>query len=105
MTRYTLHVPLVLNDGTSTPEDVLGSTELELLQLAGGFTATDGYGGWIGDGGTIYREPVRLYAVDAEGIEPELLQLADRIADRLDQEAVYLTRSPIAVQLVSPIRA
>ena len=40
MTRYTLTVPLTLNDGTRTPAAELSRIERELLSIAGGFTAT-----------------------------------------------------------------
>ena len=102
MTRYTLHVPLVLNDGTPTPEQELADVEAYLLDIAGGFTATDGIGGWRGDDGTVYREPVRLYLVDtADDIAYLLRQAAASVALNLDQEAVYVTAAPIQTTLVT----
>lgn len=101
MTRYTLHVPLILNDGAPTPEDTLADVESDLLDLAGGFTATDGVGGWRGDG-TVYREPVRLYHIDTSDPDaPELLaNLGRAVARWIGQEAVYLTAQPIGTELL-----
>lgn len=104
MNRYTLHIPLYLNDGTPTPEPELRLIENAVISLAGGFTATDGIGAWRGDAET-YREPMRLLAVDtADDIGPELLRIAERAAVRLDQEAVYVTRQEIETYLIAPAR-
>ena len=107
MTRYTLHVPLQLNDGAPVDADTLATIESDLLDLAGGFTATEGIGAWRGNGGHVYREPVRLYHVDtAEPDAPELLAaLASSVARWLDQEAVYLTAAPLATQLLTAVPA
>lgn len=103
MTRYTLHVPLMLNDGTPTDESELATIEGHLLSLVGGFTTTDGIGAWRADDGTTYREPVRLYVADTDAdVLPELRQLAERAARRLAQEAVYLTAAPIRAELIVP---
>ena len=46
MTRYTLTVPLQLNDGTPTGALDILAIEDSLLDLAGGFTASDAVGSW-----------------------------------------------------------
>lgn len=106
MTRYTLHVPLQLNDGSDTPAFELHEIEKSLLHLVGGFTATDGAGSWLDDEGQLYREPVRLYATDTDAdIRPELLGLAQSIAARLGQLAVYVTAQDVTTWLVEPEHA
>jgi len=106
MTRYTLHVPLFLNDGAPTEEAALERVEIALANIAGGWTATDGLGGWLSADGAYYREPVRLYAIDTDAPNyalPQLHRLADWLAIELQQQAVYLTWSEIGAQLVSPV--
>lgn len=94
--RWTITVPLTLNDGTETPAWELHLAEVAILDIAGGFTATDGEGTWLDDDGQLYREPVRLFTFDVSHIaDVEVLQLAQRLATRLDQEAVYVTRQEI----------
>lgn len=107
MIRYTLHVPELLNDGTPVQPWQLDQLEADLLTIAGGFTQTTGQGAWRGEDG-LYREPVRLYHIDTEPdawrTKDRLVQLAQDIAERLDQEAVYLTRQEIETFLVTPAR-
>ena len=100
MTRYTLHVPLKLNDGTPTPDAELAYIERQLVGLVGGFTATDGVGAWE-SGEVIYHEPVRLYSTDSEDdIAADLRGFARGIGKRLDQEAVYVTAQTIEAWVV-----
>lgn len=104
MTRYTLTVPLQLNDGTPTPDEELARIADELLDIAGGFTATDGTGTWRGDD-RIYVEPVRVFTIDladpADLARPWLHSVAAEVAHRLDQEAVYVTEQAIDTALVT----
>ena len=104
MTRYTLHVPKRENGWPHKPFSALRFelVEDELVEIAGGFTTVDGFGGWDGDG-LSYREPVRLYHIDTDDPEAErrLLSLAERVARQFKQEAVYLTRQEIQTYLVT----
>jgi hypothetical protein len=103
VTRFTLHVPEALNDGTPVGPESFDLIENALLIIGGGFTLTHGIGAWRGDGGRDYREHVRLYALDVEEPEyalPRLTTLAARIGHQLNQEAVYLTSQAIAPTLV-----
>ena len=104
MTRYTLHVPEQYNDGTPVGPDAFAAIEERLLALTGGYTLTHGIGGWQDpETGTIYREPVRLYAADtARDLTEQLSDLADLVASVLKQEAVYLTSAEIGARLVYP---
>lgn len=101
MTRFTLHVPEQYNDGAAVdPAYFTDAVEPAILALSGGFTLTHGIGAWRGDD-TVYREPVRLYAIDAEhDLGPALTAVAEGVARHLEQEAVYLTAQEIAPQLV-----
>jgi len=101
MTRYTLHVPEVRNDGAPVEPEVFAEVEREILDRAEGFTLTHGIGAWRGDG-TTYREPVRMYHVDGEDVD--LHDVALYVARILDQEAVYLTAQEILTTLVTPER-
>lgn len=101
MTRYTIHVPTILNDGSPVAQGELALIESQILAVAGGYTVTRGFGAWQ-DNGITYRDPVKLYAVDsAEDIAPELIRIAERAAKRLAQEAVYMTAQDISVTLVT----
>lgn len=104
MTRYTLHVPELLNDRTPIHGWQIDRIEADIIAIAGGFTQTRGFGGWRGET-RYYREPVRLYQIDsADDIGGRLRDLAADIARRLDQEAVYLTAQEIQTFLVTPAR-
>ena len=103
MTRYTLHVPEQYNDGREIPGHIFDQVELEILQAAGGFTRTAGTGGWRGDDGNVYVEPVQLYHIDSADptTAAVLLLLAEDLARQLDQEAIYLTRQEITTHFVT----
>jgi hypothetical protein len=99
-------VPLARNDGEPVTDTELGAIEDDLFNIAGGFTSTDSTGAWRSDDGTVYREPVRVYAVDvADAIQQDagerLLSLAEFVATALEQEAVYLTAGSIVTRLVT----
>lgn len=101
MTRYTLHVPRFYNDGTVVPPSELDLVEGRLLDIAGGFTSTNATGAWRSPDGRVYREPVTLYHVDSElDVERELRDVAELIAARLEQEAVYLTSADLGAELI-----
>jgi hypothetical protein len=99
MTRFTLYVPELYNNGHPVPPSELERLEDELVRVAGGFTCTRALGAW----GT-YREPMRLYAVDSDDpdVPGKLHKLASAVAARFDQEAVYLTHETLGVTLVKP---
>lgn len=103
MTRHTLHVPAQLNDGQPVGAGILDYVEQRLIAYGGGFTLTEGIGAWRGDDGNVYREPVKLYAVDSASPDTadEILLLARRICDLLDQEAVYVTAIDLTTSLVT----
>lgn len=107
MTRYTLHVPAFYNDGSLVGDVVLHDIEARIIDIAGGFTRTSGMGGWRTDDGRVYLEQVYLYAVDSDDPEVpgKLHRLAERVADALRQEAVYLTHQAIGTSLVTPVTA
>lgn len=99
MTRFTLHVPELYNDGREIPADTFDAIESGIVSIAEGFTMTRGVGAW-----RTYREPVRLYAIDTDAGDAaeRLAAFAELIASELEQEAVYLTAQPLTVQLVTP---
>jgi hypothetical protein len=103
VTRYTLHVPEQLNDGTPVDTAALALIEDRLLEAAGGYTLTHGVGAWRDpDTGTIYREPVALYAVDTDAdIRAALRNLADLIVIALAQVAVYITEQDVTPSLLT----
>lgn len=106
MTRYTLHVPEALNDGTPLTPQQTADIEEWLLAVFGGFTQTVARGAWRSDTQS-YIEPMRLYLIDSDD-SPQTAQtlqrLAGDIARELQQEAVYLTRQDIETFLVTPAR-
>lgn len=99
MTRYSLHAPVVDNDGA--PLDTLHDRlRAQLGEHFPGFTELHGEGYWGGDHAG--REPVTVYVVDTdEPAAPEVLRnLALTIKRDARQDAVYLTAQPISVTLV-----
>lgn len=104
--RFTLHVPLALNDGSPADPSVLDDVESAILAAAGGFTLTTAVGAWQGEDGTVYREPIRLYLVDGDAsVYGVLVQAAEVIRAAFEQEAVYLTRQVITPRLVTATAA
>jgi hypothetical protein len=103
MYRYTLHVPLVMNDGRAVPPDSLDGVARALVGMFGGFTRVDGFGGWDG-ANALYLEPVALFHVDSDHPEAEnlLAGYAGTLAAALAQECVYLTVQPITTRLIQP---
>ena len=107
MTRYSLTIPTHYNDGQPIPRPILYALEEELVEIGGGFTASAATGAWASPSGAVVREPVTVYAVDSEQelALPALEALAERTATALGQEAIYLTRQELDVQLVAPAAA
>lgn len=105
-TRYTVTVPRALNDGTPLDAVTLDTLERELLDIGGGFTAHDAEGAWRDEDGIVYRDPVRVYALDVPDTphnRAAMFRFADAVAIAADQVAVYVTESPIATHLVTPV--
>jgi hypothetical protein len=101
--RLTLYVPEILNDGSPVAYELLEVYERELLELAGGFTLTNGIGVWRSRDDVVYREPVRLYSIDAptaSNVRKAVTALALRIGHELGQEVVYLTVVPVEQVLI-----
>ena len=81
-----------------------------IADIAGGFTATQATGGWIGPDGSLVVEPVTVFDIscpspadntpeslaDAEQPIVKLRLLAKRIASDLKQDCVYLAIDGIA---------
>lgn len=105
MYRYTLHVPLVLNDGEPVRPEYIEGVGRALADMFEGFTRVDGVGGWDGD--RLYIEPVALFHVDTDNGEAEhlLRDYAGFLASALAQECIYLTVQPITTRLIAPARS
>lgn len=104
MTRFTLHVPEQLNDGTPLGPESVAAVEERILQRAGGFTMVNSTGAWRDeDTGQIHREPMRLYHIDgpSELGEP-IRDLADAIALAFDQIVTYVTEQEITPHYIYP---
>lgn len=98
MHRVTLHVPETRNDGSPVATAELEAHEAELLQIAGGFTLIPAIGAWRSSTGEVYREPLRLYAVDVADertVRAQMLELAECMSAELGQEVIYLTVSEV----------
>jgi hypothetical protein len=97
VTRYTVHVPLVWNDGYDVPDAYIATVEDAIATRFGGFTRIEAMGAW-GE----QREPMALYFIDSDDVNAgrDLIEMAAAIAFGLDQEAVYVTKQPIEVTLV-----
>lgn len=102
MIRYTLHVPELLNDGTPVPDRTFDEVEQYILSVSDGYTLIHAAGGWRADTGVVTTEPVRLYVIDAYVELTSLRHFARMLAQRLSQEAIYLTTQTVEVELVAP---
>jgi hypothetical protein len=112
MDRITLYIPETLNDGSSVGQELFDCYEAALLDLTTdaaetggqGFTLTHAIGGWRSPSGVLFRETMRLYAVDVEdasSIIDAVHALAHTISRELGQEAVYITLTPISTHSFS----
>ena len=110
--RFTLTVPTTYPD--RAPDYLAGNTaravhevvRQRLTDIAGGFTCTSAVGGWRSPSQRIDTETVKVYAVDvdsphADDVPPKLRSLALWVKESMYQDAVYLTRQPIAVELLA----
>lgn len=67
-----------------------------MAEIAGGFTATRGFGGWIDGQGCLLTEPVTVFdlfisdKIDRFWAKDKLTALAQKVARDLGQECVYL---------------
>lgn len=101
--RYTLHVPLNMNDGTPRP-DVHEDVRADILAMGvDAWHEQDANGSWRGD----TFEPERLYVIDsahrtAGGIDIAyaLDIIAQNVKATMEQDAVYVTRQGIHTKLV-----
>lgn len=103
-TRYILTVPTQYNDGTPLAHYTLDYIAERVTDIAGGYTSTDGTGGWMSPTGTQYTEPVRLYIADCpEGYQAEdaMVELAEDLAALLDQEAIKLDSFPVTTRYIA----
>lgn len=81
----------------------------EIADIAGGFTATQGTGGWVDDQGHLIVEPVTVFDCYVEAVSDLYAQdignryrsLAKRIAQELHQTRVYLSIDGV-VEFVKP---
>ncbi len=96
MTRYTLTVPMLDNDGR--PLDVHGFVRATIRADYGCFSAFAGEGYW--DGEHAGDESVVVYVVDSRRPIHALHALARYVAREAAQDAVYVTAQPITTFLV-----
>ena len=85
------------------PNVIRGNTPIEryggpIADIAGGFTATQGTGGWVDNDDFLYTEPVTVFDVSCRYktdkgtyVVPRLRTLARRIARELSQDCIYLS--------------
>jgi hypothetical protein len=116
--RFEVHVPEALDDGSVVPPDVYESYEHELYDIAlqaklsaggkgeEGFTAIPrGIGGWRNQLGETSHEPIRIYRLDvadAAAVYEDVATLAQRVGLELAQQVVYVTVSPVVILAFSP---
>lgn len=104
-TRYTLTVPLIGNDGHSL-SFIHRQVRKELSDNFEGFSSWEGIGYWGGEHAG--SEPVVYYVIDvpdeSRAISPNALWILRNLALYVKtagaQDAVYLTRQSIDVELI-----
>lgn len=85
----TIIVPVNDNDGVAFTGAQWNWFEGQLLDLAGGFTRTDGYGAWRNDAGEVQREPVHVFTFARTVLDGGTQALAAAVVSVFDQDAVY----------------
>ena len=96
-----LFIPVHDNEGHAFDAEHDTVFTVHLVNLFGGFTVLpgEGSGGWKGNDGTIYREPMRLFMVSVNGlvVDGAALRFAAQFAKQhYRQEAIYLRYLGIA---------
>lgn len=73
-----------------------------LLGLFGGYTETEGTGGWRDDTGRDHIEPITVWTVDTDRQDApgRIGWYASWLCERLDEQCVYVTQSWITPELV-----
>lgn len=105
MIPCSILVPLARNDGRPQPRKLFRQLEDELIERFGGFTdAGLKGGGWRDDDGVVYRDRSRQYdiAVTTWKDVPGFLQIAESVATRFGQLAVFITIAGIPDILPGP---
>lgn len=100
-----MHVRLIIPckaDTDRNPQDwTFGQTVQaygpQIADIAGGFTATQGTGGWKDQNGELVVEPIAVFDCNVEPVNGShyvriaaFYRLAERIARELSQDCVYL---------------
>jgi hypothetical protein len=81
-----------------------GHLQKRLATTFGGFTATEGDGGWIDDAGKLITERVRVYVVANQGDEGEaakLRNIARWLAKESGEDCIYIRYADGEVELMS----
>ncbi|MGH2619839.1 MAG: hypothetical protein ACRDHG_04630 [Anaerolineales bacterium] len=76
------------------------TVEAKMLVAFGGFTRTDGLGGWIAPDKHVFREPVFVYALAMEDTDAnlsELVALANYVKTTYSQQCVYVRKPDGAI--------
>ena len=100
-TRFTVHVPSVLNDGSSVPAEVLDELQEHAVNTFGGYTLhPDLRGGWLDKNRHPFHEPIFKIEIEvadrSQAILP-LIALASFIRQRLGQKAIFVTIEDVGV--------
>jgi hypothetical protein len=75
-----------------------------LANTFGGFTATEGDGGWINDAWKLITERVRIYVVANQGDEGEaqaLRNIAQWLAEESAEDCIYVCYADGEVELIA----
>ena len=94
---------IVPNNGTTHWQGIEDVRALLLAQF-GGYTETQGTGGWVGKTGTV-TEPIIIFDVAMEPTEMNEMNMrtvAGFVRHRMNQECVYLRQANGQVEFVSP---
>lgn len=102
MKEARLIVPVHYNDGTEANGPNVMVQDW-LVGVFGGFTLTEGKGGWRDPKGNTVTEPVNVYDVamadNAEAIS-HLFEIARKVKNVMEQQAVYVRLPNGLVQFV-----
>lgn len=101
MTRFTVHVPSLLNDGSIVPAEVLDELQEHAINTFGGYTLhPDLRGGWLGKNRRPFHEPIfkiEIEVADRSQAILRIIALASFIRERLAQDAVFVTIEDVGV--------
>lgn len=101
MTRFTVHVPSILNDGSNVPAEDLHAIQEYVINVFGGYTLHPKLrGGWLDAKCHPFHEPIfkiEIEVANGPQVVMSVIALASFIRQRLGQKIIFVTLEDVGV--------